>query len=143
MFKKIGYIIVPMEFPKIGVRGTRHKVQGVRKAKTIERRAERAKKGYSVSGNQYSVSKNEKRKTKNKSVPELLFLSHLIRSKGVLILIDACSLLRDRGIEFHCTIAGGDAELTKQEVENIVAEKGLSFFISVVGPKHGEEKAEY
>lgn len=73
---------------------------------------------------------------------KILFLSHLIRSKGVLVLIDACRLLREKGVNFHCTMAGGDAELTKQDLKAIVAENGLSSFISVVGQKHGEEKAE-
>ena len=87
--------------------------------------------------------KGERQREKGESedsVVEFLFLSHLIRSKGVLALIDACRLLRDHGTEFHCTIAGGDAELTKQSVETIVAEKGLSSYISVVGQKHGPEK---
>jgi glycosyltransferase involved in cell wall biosynthesis len=89
--------------------------------------------------------KGERQEAKGKSegsVVEFLFLSHLIKSKGVLVLIDACSLLRDRGTKFHCTIAGGNADLTKQDIETIVAEKGLASFISVVGPKHGEEKTE-
>jgi len=88
----------------------------------------------------YAKPKVVKKGKSEGSVVELLFLSHLIESKGVFVLIDACSLLRDRGIKFHCTIAGGDAELTKQDVETIVAEKELSSIISVVGPKHGEEK---
>ena len=75
-------------------------------------------------------------------VVDILFLSHLIKSKGVLILIDACEILKSNGIGFHCTIAGGDAELTKQGVEAIVSEKGMSSFISVIGPKNGEEKAD-
>jgi len=78
----------------------------------------------------------------NNSVTEILFLSHLIRSKGILVLIDACSILREKGIEFHCTVVGGDAELKKRGLETIVTEKGLSSFISVVGPKHGDEKNE-
>jgi glycosyltransferase involved in cell wall biosynthesis len=73
---------------------------------------------------------------------EILFLSHLIISKGLLLLIDACAILKDRGVDFHCTIAGGDAEMKITEVASIVAEKGLSFVITVAGPKHGEKKAE-
>jgi len=104
--------------------------------------SEKSEKGYSVIGIQYSVSKNEKTVTKNQSIVELLFLSHLIKSKGVLVLIEACCLLRDRGIEFHCTIAGGDAEMTPNGVEEIVAGENLEDYISVIGPKNGEEKLE-
>ncbi len=78
----------------------------------------------------------------DRRVIEILFLSHLIKSKGVLILIEACEILKNRGLAFYCTIAGADAEETKQSVETIIAGKGLSSFISVVGPKHGEEKTD-
>ena len=73
---------------------------------------------------------------------EILFLSHLIHSKGVLILIDACEILRERGTDFHCDLAGGDGELTRQEVKDIIIKKGLASFILVTGPVHGLEKAE-
>jgi len=73
---------------------------------------------------------------------EILFLSHLIVSKGVFVLIDACNLLKEKNNNFHCTIAGGDAELTRQEVEETVAEKGLTSYITVTGPLYGEEKAQ-
>lgn len=72
----------------------------------------------------------------------LLFLSHLIRSKGLLILIEACSLLNERKVNFHCTIAGGNAELSKEEVEGVIREKGLSSLITVAGSVHNEAKAE-
>ncbi len=75
-----------------------------------------------------------------KGVPELLFLSHLIVSKGVLELVGACVLLKERGEFFHCTIAGGDAELAQHELVNIVMEKQLSDRISVIGPRHGDDK---
>ena len=87
--------------------------------------------------------KGERRKEKGESkglVPEILFLSHLIVSKGVLVLLDTFGLLMERGVDFHCTIAGGDAELTRETVEEIIRGKGLETFISVVGPKHNEEK---
>ena len=82
---------------------------------------------------------NEKDK-KNGLVPEILFLSHLIKSKGVLVLIDACYLLKERGSHFHCTLAGGDAEMKKEEVAAIVCDKELSDCISVVGPKYDGDK---
>lgn len=76
------------------------------------------------------------------AVPEILFLSHLIRSKGVLTLIEACNILRNKDISFHCTIAGGDAELTRENVMQAISEKGLVADIIVIGPKHGPAKAE-
>lgn len=73
-------------------------------------------------------------------VTQILFLSHLIISKGVLVLIDACKLLMEKGLEFHCTIAGGNAEMTSNDVESYIKEKDLAEYVSVAGPKHDEEK---
>lgn len=78
----------------------------------------------------------------SKRETRLLFISHLIGSKGVLILIEACSLLKERSVEFHCTIAGGNAELSKEELEEFIREKGLSSLTTVAGPVHNEVKAE-
>jgi glycosyltransferase involved in cell wall biosynthesis len=61
---------------------------------------------------------------------------------GVLLLIDACEILRDRGVMFLCKITGGDAELKRHEVEEISFKKGLASFILVTGPVHGVEKSE-
>jgi glycosyltransferase involved in cell wall biosynthesis len=71
---------------------------------------------------------------------EILFFSHLIKSKGVLLLIEACELLHNNGIYFHCTIAGGDAELTRTKLEAIIFEKGLTTTIKVLGQINFEDK---
>jgi len=86
---------------------------------------------------------DERLKEKDKSsgyVPEILFLSHLNKSKGVLVLIETCALLKEKELNFHCTIAGGADELTPEQVEEVINERSLETFISVVGPKYGEEK---
>jgi len=78
---------------------------------------------------------------KNSGSPvEVLFLSHLIRSKGMLVLIEACAILKTRGINFHCTIAGGDAEMKLKEVEEIVQLRKLTGLIHFTGPVYGEKK---
>lgn len=83
----------------------------------------------------------EKREGKRTcSVSHILFLSHLLKSKGVLVLVDACVLLKDRKLDFKCTIAGGDAEMTRSELEKIVEQKNLNHHVSVVGPKLDQEK---
>lgn len=46
----------------------------------------------------------------------ILSLGRLVEKKGFSTLIDACSLLRDRGVTFRCTIAGdGPLEATLRE----------------------------
>lgn len=78
---------------------------------------------------------------KNSGSPvEVLFLSHLMRSKGMLVLIEACAILKARDTNFHCTIAGGDAEMKQKEVEEIVRLRELTDLISFTGPVYGEKK---
>ncbi len=87
--------------------------------------------------------KGERRKEKRESdnsAAKILFLSNLIRSKGVLVLIEACKILVERNINFHCTIAGGEAELTIRDVQKITTEKGLNSLISITGEVNGNEK---
>jgi glycosyltransferase involved in cell wall biosynthesis len=87
--------------------------------------------------------KRQKAKDKSKKTEvEILFLSHLIEYKGVIVLIEACKLLREKNIDFHCTIAGGDGDLTRQEVEDTISRKGLSSFITVAGSLFGDKKMQ-
>ena len=76
----------------------------------------------------------------NKSTPEILFLSHLFESKGVLILADALKILKEKGITFHCTMIGGEGDLTEDQMRNKIEESGLTDYIDLVGKKYGEEK---
>lgn len=74
-------------------------------------------------------------------VPKLLFLSNLIESKGVLILLDACKILKDRGYAFVCDFVGGETkEIDKSRFELEVKSRGLDEIVNYLGPKYGEEK---
>ena len=55
-----------------------------------------------------SVSSSQKCKLQKK-VPCLLFLSNLIESKGVLVLLDALKKLKDCGENFVCNFVGGES----------------------------------
>ena len=66
---------------------------------------------------------------------KLLGVGQLNRRKGFHVLIAACELLKDRDIEFHCTIVGGGEQ--RQELEELVDSGGLSDRVSFTGPiKH-------
>jgi glycosyltransferase involved in cell wall biosynthesis len=132
----------PNGIPNIKVESRKSKVESVEGLKNQEKKEIELWNLEPGTLNLRQGTRNKEQGVRNNGPVEILFLSHLIRSKGVLVLIDACGLLKKRGVDFHCTIAGGDTELTKQAVEVMVAAKELSSFISVIGPKHGEEKAE-
>ena len=74
----------------------------------------------------------------------LLFLSNLIPSKGVYVLLDACKMLKDRGVAFQCNFVGGESkEMDRRVFEEAVKERGLEGRVLYHGPKYGEEKEHY
>lgn len=78
-------------------------------------------------------------------IPRLLYLSNLIVSKGVYVLLDACKILKDKGIAFTCDFVGGESkEISRADFEAAVHERGLDEKVQYLGRKYGDEKvAEY
>lgn len=77
-------------------------------------------------------------------VPHILFLSNLIVSKGVLVLLDALKELRQRGRKFQCCLVGGETlELDGDGLNTYLTGSGLSDCVKYEGRKYGDEKAEY
>ena len=76
--------------------------------------------------------------------PHLLFLSNLIPSKGVYVLLDACRMLHEQGLTFVCDFVGGETkEIDRATFEEAVKERGLQGIARYQGPKYGEEKERY
>lgn len=71
---------------------------------------------------------------------QFLFLSNLLASKGVYVLLEACQVLKDKGHHFYCTFVGGVGDTTAQEFQMEVDRLGLTEYAAYVGPKYGEEK---
>lgn len=81
---------------------------------------------------------------RNNSVPHILFLSNLIPSKGVYVLLDALKILKEKGYEFVCDFVGSESkEITRNVFEQTVKEGGITDFAVYHGPKYGNEKAAY
>jgi glycosyltransferase involved in cell wall biosynthesis len=79
--------------------------------------------------------------SKGNAVPEVLFLSNLIPSKGVGDLLDACCLLRDRGVPFSCRFVGGETtEMTRKGLWESIENRGLQSMVRYDGPLFGAEK---
>ncbi len=74
-------------------------------------------------------------------IVKILFLSNLIPSKGVYVLLDACKVLKERGMLFTCDFVGGETkEIDRAAFEMAVKERGLEGIACYQGPKYGEEK---
>lgn len=81
---------------------------------------------------------------RNNAIPHLLFLSNLLVNKGVLILLNACYILKEKGYSFVSEFVGSetvemDAERFKEEVEK----RNLSGMVAYKGKKYGKEKQRY
>ena len=72
----------------------------------------------------------------------LLFLSNLIISKGILVLLEACKVLKQRNIVFHCNVVGGSGDLSEQDLESKIKMLKLESQVSYLGKKYGNEKNE-
>ena len=78
---------------------------------------------------------------RHNAVPHLLFLSNLIVSKGVFVLLDALQILKDKGYAFVCDFVGGETdEIDANRFEEEVQKRGLQNMVIYQGKKYGEEK---
>ena len=77
------------------------------------------------------------------AVPEILFLSNLLPGKGVVDLLDACRIMKERGYRFTCRVAGApSAGITGEDFARLVSERKLTDVIRYDGPLYGSEKQE-
>lgn len=86
-------------------------------------------------------SKHYTLNSKLNAVPRLLFLSNLIVSKGIYVLLEACQRLKERGVAFHCDYVGGESkEVTGEQFRKAIAERGLEDCVTYHGPQYGADK---
>lgn len=78
----------------------------------------------------------------SKKIPQILFLSNYIESKGILILIDALNLLKRQGYEFFANLVGAPADLSIEKLNQIINTKNLTSSVKVVGPLYNEDKTK-
>ena len=65
-------------------------------------------------------------KVKNqKDKIEILFLSNLIVSKGVFVLLETCRLLQQKKLPFNCTFIGGEGDITAKQFQEKVDGLGI------------------
>lgn len=80
---------------------------------------------------------------RHNKIPHLLFLSNLIISKGVIVLLDALKILKDRGYSFVCDFVGGETkEMDAARFNEEVRQRGLNKMAIYDGKKFGEEKTK-
>lgn len=89
-----------------------------------------------------SLDKEPVAERKNE-IPQLLFLSNLLVDKGVLVLLDALKVLKEKGYSFVCHFVGGEsAEIDAARFAEEVKTRGLDQMALYLGKRYGEEKNE-
>lgn len=77
----------------------------------------------------------------SEEVPHIMFLSNLIASKGVLVLLDALHILSERGVDAVCDIVGAEsAEISKSVLEGRISQLGLDGKVFYHGRLTGDDK---
>lgn len=86
------------------------------------------------------IVKYEKTEIKADQIPQLLFLSNLMQSKGVFDLLDALKILKERKINFHCNFVGGEADISSQQFAQKINELNLQDCVTYHGKQFGDDK---
>jgi glycosyltransferase involved in cell wall biosynthesis len=76
---------------------------------------------------------------KNEKV-QLLFLSNLIASKGIYVLLDALKILKSKKIKFICNFVGGIGDITEEDFNNKVRSLQLEDCLHYLGKQFNQEK---
>ena len=73
---------------------------------------------------------------------KLLFLSNLIREKGIYELLHAVALLSKEPISIQCTIMGGEGDVSEMDLVDKIRELGIEQQVTYLGKRFGEEKSK-
>ena len=77
-------------------------------------------------------------------IPHLLFLSNLLISKGVVVLLDSLKVLKEKGCRFVCDFVGGETvEMDAAMFQAEVAKRGLEGMVVYHGRKYGKDKEAF
>jgi colanic acid/amylovoran biosynthesis glycosyltransferase len=71
------------------------------------------------------------------TIPRIVSIGRYVEKKGFDILIDACAILRDRGIEFGCDLIGGGP--LEEVLVRMAADRGVEKQVRILGPRSQDE----
>lgn len=80
------------------------------------------------------------RLTSSENPAKILFLSNLIESKGVTVLLDACVILQKKGINFECNFVGAEGDINAILLDEKVKKHGMETKVKYLGRKFGQDK---
>ncbi|MRI02600.1 glycosyltransferase [Kriegella sp. EG-1] len=69
-----------------------------------------------------------------------LFLSNMMEAKGVLTLLKACNLLKNKNLKFKCNFVGNWSDIDESKFSNKVESYKLTNYVVAHGKKYGVDK---
>lgn len=82
-------------------------------------------------------------KIKQDDICRFLFLSNMMQEKGVVDLLEACSLLQQRKVMFECHFIGAWSDITADFFNSKLLELHLKDSVFPHGKKYGDDKLKY
>ena len=77
----------------------------------------------------------------NNDVPEILCLGRLVPAKGQHILMEACGILKKRGVKYHLTVVGGGPD--RDSLEALARQLGIDQSVTFTGAVGQDEVHRY
>ncbi|MBR5329970.1 MAG: glycosyltransferase [Akkermansia sp.] len=72
-----------------------------------------------------------------------IYLGNLLIEKGPFVLLEACRILKERNVPFHCDLVGAPtAEITLHAVQALAQEYHLDGFVTIHGAQYGKAKEQ-
>jgi len=79
----------------------------------------------------------------HRETPRILYLSNIIETKGPIVLLKACKILKNQGYDFVVTFVGSySMSITQDRFHKLVMENDLHKNVELPGPKYGDDKAK-
>lgn len=84
------------------------------------------------------------RKYEPNKIVNILFLSNLIASKGVFVLLEACAILLKNQVSYRCTFVGGIGDVNDEQFNDKVQKLNIESRVAYLGKLYGiEKKSEF
>lgn len=81
-------------------------------------------------------------KEQNGAPIKILYLSNYTPGKGILVLINALELLKEKNYSFKADLAGAPIDLSITTLKSVVENKGLENYVNITGPLYGDDKIQ-
>lgn len=99
---------------------------------------------YCANGIPLNPLEDVKKPVKNGSdVCKLLFFSNMMMQKGVYVLLDACKILKYKGVKFECHFIGAWSDISESDFIQEVEKSGLQQYVFAYGGKYGTDKDRF